>query len=240
MLKFLNTCRLKKNKKQLEKFKNVHKGQRCFIVGNGPSLITADLEKLKGEFCFASHRIYNIFEMTDWRPTYYCAQDFKLIKTSYKEIEKMEIKDKFVAIIKVGRYPKLKDCQLVHIITEQFYPGMPQFSNDIANGIYEGFTVSYMCIQLAVYMGFKEIYLLGIDHNYSKTTLPSGEVVNNQGVKDHFSENDKIENIPQLYKSILAYEKAKTCESQYGYKIFNATRGGKLEIFERVDFDSLF
>lgn len=38
----------------------------------------------------------------------------------------------------------------------------------------------------------------------------------------------------------LAYQSAKQYANQHDFKIYNATRGGKLEIFERVDFNDLF
>ena len=101
-------------------------------------------------------------------------------------------------------------------------------------------TVSYMCLQIAIYMGFKEIYLLGVDHSYSVALEPDGSVTQFEGVADHFSEKDKISNLPAPYKTNLAYEAAKKYADEHDVKIYNATRGGKLEVFERLDFDSLF
>lgn len=89
-------------------------------------------------------------------------------------------------------------------------------------------------------MGFKEIYLLGIDHNYRITVSPDGNIVTNDKVQNHFCDNYALPVVPQLYKSSLAYLAAQQYASEHNIKIFNATRGGKLETFERVDFDSLF
>ena len=82
-------------------------------------------------------------------------------------------------------------------------------------------------------MGFKEIYLLGVDHSYSTEMDKNGSLIRKPDIKDHFSENDKVTNIPQLYKSTLAYEMAKKSAEKLGIKIYNVTRGGALEIFER-------
>ena len=35
---------------------DIHSGRRAFIIGNGPSLTVADLERLKGEVTFASEQ----------------------------------------------------------------------------------------------------------------------------------------------------------------------------------------
>ena len=236
-----NKSRLKRYKEKLLSLKDIHKGKRCFIVGNGPSLNVNDLEKLKGEICFGTHRIYNIFDKTDWRPTYYCAQDYNLVRSSIDDIKRLDAEIKFIAMLQNQRYPSISNATFIKMVCERFYPDLPKFSEDLAqDGIYEGFTVSYMCLQIAVYMGFSEIYLLGVDHSYSKVMLPNGEVLSATNVDDHFSENDKLENIPQLYKSTLAYKKANCYAKENGIKVLNATRGGELEAFERVDFDSLF
>lgn len=236
----INTVKFKTPSSKIKRLYHIHNNSRCFIIGNGPSLRVEDLEKLNNEISFGTHRIYDIFDNTEWRPTYYCAQDTELICKSSKEINRMDIKNKFIAVNKFQKYPKIKKSIYINLFLNEFYPELPEFSKDITKGIFEGYTVSYMCLQIAMYMGFKEIYLLGIDHNYSVTLKPNGELEINDQLKDHFSEKDKLANIPQLYKSTLAYESAKKYAEANGIKIFNATRGGKLETFERVNFDEIF
>jgi uncharacterized Rossmann fold enzyme len=87
-----------KYSKKLKSFKDIHKGKRCFIIGNGPSLKMEDLDKLKNEYTFAANKIYLAFEETDWRPTYYCIQDLKLFLRDFESIiQKVEAKVKFIA-----------------------------------------------------------------------------------------------------------------------------------------------
>ena len=224
----------------VKKFKNKHQGQRCFIVGNGPSLLPKDLDNLKNDICFGTHRIYNIFSETEWRPDYYCVQDSNLIYQSLKDIKNLDIKHKFLLINKSWKYPYFPDTLYLNLFSKDFYPEPPEFSADIAKGLYGGYTVSYMCLQMAVYMGFKEIYLIGVDHSYSVTLQPDGSLSVNNEIKNHFSEKDNLANVPQLFKSTLAYESAKKYATEHGIKIYNATRGGKLEVFERINFDELF
>ena len=223
----------------LLQYKNKHLSERCFIIGNGPSLTAVDLDKLKNEICFGSHCVYEIFDKTDWRPTYYCAQDLKLIKQIKDDISEKIKNTKFIGTVKSHIYPDIKEANYINLVCEEFYPELPNFSEDISKGVYEGFTVTYMAIQIAVYMGFKEIVLLGVDHNYSMTMMPDGTVAKQQDIDDYFSKNDRNLNIPQLYKTTLAYQVAKKYADEHGIKIYNATRGGKLEVFERVDFDTI-
>ena len=101
---------------------------------------------------------------------------------------------------------------------------------------YDGSTVVYVCIQLAVYLGFKEIYLLGVDFNYTAYG------------KNHFTE--QVEPYEQfdgmngqnrlLNLSYKAFQKAREYASNHGIKIYNASRRTCLDVFEQVNFDSLF
>lgn len=97
----------------------------------------------------------------------------------------------------------------------------------------EGYTVTYANIQLAVFMGFSEIYLLGVDHNYNTSN-------NAESNYSNLINNTTLYNPPRTDKSTLAYRKARKVCDEMGVKIFNATRGGCLEEFERINFDLLF
>lgn len=232
--------KLKRSNKKILKFKNLHYGERCFIIGNGPSLRIDDLEKIKDEYSFASHRIYKLFDQTQWHPTYYCAQDLRLIDSSHDEIDAMQISNKFIAYCQERELDYFDNAIFVRLLIEDFYPNLPNFSQNPIKGIYEGFTVTYMCLQLAFYMGFSEIYLLGMDHQYSIERFVDGQIVINNGIQDHFDANDKVTNYPQPEKSTLSYQAAKKNCDMNNIKIFNATRGGKLEVFPRINFDTLF
>lgn len=228
--------------RKLKQLKNSHAGQRCFIIGNGPSLSIDDLNKLTSEYTFATHRIFDVFNDTAWRPTYYLIQDLVLLSKLKKDIAQIEAQERFspVNVRWLHRF-KVPNTIEFYLNTEAFYPNLPKFSRDASRQIYEGYTVTYAAIQLAMYMGFKKIYLIGVDFNYSKVITASGLVVTNKDVIDYFSErtNDGI-NLPNLDNSYLAYKSAqKFCDSN-NVEIYNATRGGKLEVFKRVAFDSLF
>jgi hypothetical protein len=229
--------------KKLKKFKNKHKGKRCFIIGNGPSLTGEDLDKLKNEVTFAFNRIYYIFDKTDWRPTYYCSEDDKTIFKSKEEINKLTLENKFFPVNFPWDYKidfKNANYYLFKFGDENVEP---IFSEDIVKGIYWGNTVAYTAIQMAVYMGIKEIYLLGVDHSFSKMVNDKGEIVIDETAKDYFSENyntDKADlYIPNIEVSTRAFISAKRYADEHKIKIYNATRGGKLEVFERVDFNNI-
>lgn len=235
---------LSKNGKRIKALKNVHKNERCFIIGNGPSLTIDDLNKLKKEVTFAFNRIFYIFDQTEWRPTYYCSEDDKTIFNSREEINNLKIENKFFPV----NFPRDYKIQFNNARYYIFKIGDRnvelKFSEDIVKGIYWGNTVAYTAIQIAVFMGIKEIYLLGVDHNFSKMVNDKGEMIIDKTVKDYFTEKYNTDKddlyIPNVEVSTRAFSAAKKYADKNKIKIINATRGGKLEVFERVDFNKIF
>jgi hypothetical protein len=229
--------------KALKSFKNTHTGKRCFIIGNGPSLKAEDLEQLKNEITFAFNRIYLIFDQTSWRPSYYCAEDNKIIFKSKVEIDELALDYKFFPLnFPRDYYIKFKNA-IYYIFKFGPKNEEPQFSKDIVEGIYWGNTVVYTAIQMAVYMGLREIYLIGVDHNFSKMIDDQGNIVHNPGVKDYYCDEYNLDKedlyIPSTEMSTKAFQAAKKYADQNNINIYNATRGGKLEVFPRVDFNQI-
>lgn len=223
-------------------------GKRCFLIGNGPSLTAADLTLLhkSNEVTFAFNRIYNIFDQTDWRPTYYISQDEKMLSGSLNTVNDWKMGTKLIPI-QMKWYFDLNVTNAVYfniVPQEAENPLDFHFSDDISHEIYNSSTCMYTAAQIAAYMGFKEIYLIGVDHHFQISQNNKGEIVVDNTVKDYFSDKynedkDKLY-IPNTEKSTLTYIAMKHHCDQRGIKVYNATRGGKLEVFPRVDFDSLF
>jgi hypothetical protein len=234
--------------KQLQSLKDRHKGERCFFIGNGPSLRAEDLSLLYGnhEITFGFNRIYNIFEETQWRPTYYISQDEKMLKGCVKIVDDLDLTTKFIPIQLRWHYDIIIHDALYFNMNwnQDVSPTHFHFSDDISHEIFCASTGMYTAAQIAAYMGFSEIYFIGVDHHFQISQDSKGEIVIDNTVKDYFSEKyntDKSElYIPNTEKSTLTYIAMKKHCDKLGIKIYNATRGGKLEVFERADFDALF
>lgn len=234
--------------------KDKHKGQRCFIIGNGPSLRVEDLELLKGEITFATNRIFKIFPETDWRPTYYLCIDYLMYGLDHKDINDIDSKIKFVPIersLAAGKiydeiiyYNRVVDC--VSIKQGEIVRGKKfEFSHNIEEVIYGGQTVLYDALQFAAYMGFSEIYFLGVDFSYKLEVLEDGTIIEHDVEENHFSKSydegleDAIAVVAILYAARLAFQKGKEECAKKGIVIKNATRGGKLEVFERISLEEI-
>lgn len=234
----------------IEKLKGKYAGQRCFIIGNGPSLITDDLEKLKNEITFGTNRIFTIYNKTEWRPTFYAIQDDLVMGKMMSDLGET-IKQSEFGFVSTNNYflcrEALNNIENVLWMPLRFCPpnkNIYRFSNDIKEEVFEGLTITYSCMQLAAYMGFSEIYILGVDHNYPIEIDDDGNIVrNDDSVKAYFGEamvSMSDINLPKVVEMTRAYISAEKFSRKNGFRIYNATRGGKLEAFERVNFDELF
>lgn len=234
----------KHDKSLLNKLKGCHAGRRAFIVCNGPSLRTEDLDKIANndDLSFACNKIEAILKQTVWTPTYYAVFDETYQYTLLNTINAIPARMKFfrnasycvtrkvlgdkVFINADGSKKLLRDCK---------------FSEDISDVIYTVATTTYALFQIAVHMGIREIYIIGCDNSYAREISKDGTILDT-GRKSYFSAADKKEQstAASVWQMNIAYEYARSYADAHGIKIYNATRGGYLEAFERVDFDSLF
>lgn len=234
--------------RRLTALRGAYDGRRCFLIGNGPSLCPEDLTKLHeaGEVTFAFNRIYNIFDQTPWRPTFYISQDEKMLSGCADVVNELSLPVKFIPIqLRWWHNINIAGAHEFNIVHQQSEdPCEFLFSDDIAHGIYNSSTGMYTAVQIAAYMGFTEIYFIGVDHHFHISQNNKGEIVVDNSVKDYFSDKyneDKASlYIPNTEKSTLTYVAMKFHCDKRGIRVFNATRGGRLEVFDRVDFDCLF
>lgn len=234
--------------KALARYKNAYTGKRCFLVGNGPSLNPDDLTRLHeaGEITFAFNRVYNIFDQTPWRPSFYISQDEKMLSGCADIVDKLALPVKLIPI-QLTWYNdiRINDASWFSIAPPAEEAGKPlDFSDDVSQRIYNAGTAMYTAAQLASYMGFSEIYFIGVDHHFRVSQNNQGEIVVDENARDYFTEEynkdrDKLY-IPNTERSTLTYVAIREQCKARGIRVFNATRGGKLEVFPRVDFDTLF
>lgn len=233
--------------KAIKSLKDSHKGEKCFIIGNGPSLSADDLNRIQdsGIPTFAMNRVFKFFSQTKWRPTYYISEDILILKDTVSDVEQISAKIKFIPV-NLNWYEGIdvKDAQYFWMDYNSEMKDTFGLSLDCAHSVRCRGTVTTTCIQFAIYMGFTEIYLLGIDHNYSKSIDMNGNVIEDKSVKDYFVDNYdsdiKDQVVHDMRAPTLAFCDVEQLSRKLGtFRVFNATRGGKLEVFERVSFDEI-
>ena len=243
-------CKLyNKNEKKILQYKNAYEGKSCFVIGNGPSLKTSDLERIKkaGYMCFASNKIYKCFDQTDWRPDFYACTDELVFLQNWEEIMKEIDCVRFLSHVfkKDFNYKKWKKENYLIIRYKGKYltKGLPEDVIRMASGG----SVTYVLIALAWMMGFKTIYLIGCDHTYKfyetieeKVTVAetTEAVLADYFVKDYMKVGERM-SIGDMNRVERGYTVAKDHIEKNGGHIYNATRGGVLEVFERKDLDEI-
>lgn len=224
---------------RIEKFREIHNGERCFIIATGPSLRIDDLKILdqNKEFCISMNSIFYLFDRTSWRPNCYCVIDGTAIDAYRNGIMNIPVDNVFLAdsSIKFDYTALPENYYIFHYITGKYFLDNPVVPNDFSQTFYTGGSVTNACIQLAMYMGFKEIYLLGVDFNFKLEKKHCTSDIDKHGdcILDSFlSDYNRI--MLNIYNAIRVYA------NSHDIHIYNATRGGDLEVFERVNFDRLF
>lgn len=227
-----------KNRERLRKLNGSHKGERCFIVANGPSLKLIDFDLLKNEYTIGMNRIYLMKEENGFMPDcLLCIDKKRLIVPFHEDLDKLSIPCFFP--FSMRKYFSKTDN---HFFMDCSFT--PCINKDATLPFGNGKTVTFNAIQLAYCMGFSEIYIIGKDHNFN-TTGKAGKGIEVKGedenhfIKNYFLPGQKWD-LPDFETEEYAYRIARKALEKDGRRIANATIGGKLEIFERVDFYSLF
>lgn len=234
------TCELDPNdtKLQLEELKDIFKGERCFVIGNGPSLNKTDLTYLKNEFTIGLNRIYLNYPNMGFQPSMLCITNPNIVRQFSVDINRLQS-------IKFLNY---KTRGLIKNRWNTFFfesNGKHDFYKDLSDYIWcDGCTVTYCALQVAYYMGFREVFLVGVDHSFSDSGTPN-KLVESQRVdinhfhKDYFSAGVEWQ-YPDLDCSKISYKVAKSVYEKSGRKILDATVDGKLDVFEKFQYASLF
>ncbi len=226
--------------RRLASMKDIHRGKRCFILGNGPSLNRTDLSLLQNEFTFATNRINLMFDRTPWRPSYYACSNELVAEQFAADIAKIDC-PKFIGWHCRHAIPFADD--VTYLWTRNGLRSW--FFTDLTEGCWEGNTVTMVCLQLAFHMGFSEVVLIGVDHSYQYQGSPhEPQVCENKHDPNHFA-GDYFANglkwhLPDLEGSELAYRIADFMFRRNGRRVVDATIGGKLTVFPKVEYASLF
>jgi hypothetical protein len=224
--------------KRLHALKGIHQGERCFILGNGPSLQQTDLTLLKGEYTFGLNRIYLHFPQMGFQTSYFLSVNDLVIEQCADEIQALNM-PRFVSW-RSHQWLKPEDDLYFLYST---YTG-PKFAKDVSGRMWEGATVTFMALQLAFHMGFEKVILIGVDHSFATKGKPNTTITSTGDDPNHFNPGYFGKGfrwqLPDLDTSEVAYTMARETYKAAGREVIDATIGGKLEVFRKVDYESLF
>jgi hypothetical protein len=228
--------------RRLAELKDIHKGKRAVIIGNGPSLKQTDLTKLKNEITFGMNRIYVMFPEMGFQTTYFCSINDLVAEQFHADILDLSM-PKFLAWRSHRHFnPQLPITQIPTFLYTS-YTG-PRFSPDVRGRVWESATVTNVALQLAFHMGIQQVVLIGVDHNFTSKGEANKTVVSEGDDPNHVSANYFGKGIrwqlPDLDTSEIGYALARDFYQKSGREVLDATVGGKLTIFPKVDYNTLF
>lgn len=256
----------------IKKLKNTKLGETCIIVGNGPSVKMSDLDLIQksGIDSFGANRILDILDKTEWRPTYLSVMDPTFITNESvrthtpeeysKQIEESGVKYAFlIHLLKDVLVPSEKHIYTYVNFAKTYSLGLMPFSDDASVYVSDlGNVVSYS-IQIAYYLGYRKIYVYGIDGTYPKYLDIDGkfklrEISNAhvEGIRTNSYDEQKSVAAKSRYFAIKeggyadsrkdnkGYNMCREFAEKNGMEIINLTHGGVIENFERQNFYDVF
>jgi hypothetical protein len=228
---------------RLAALKNRHSGERCFIIGNGPSLRETDVSMLKDEFTFGMNRIYLAFEDWGFETSFLVSVNDLVIEQCVDDFLMLDMPRFFSwrsrKFFPRDTFKREKSPMFLHTT----YTG-PKFSSDVSGRVWEGATVTNVCLQLAFHMGFHRAILIGVDHSFAAKGKPNTTVISDGDDESHFDPRYFGKGfrwqLPDLDTSEQGYWMARHVYETAGRSVLDATIGGHLQVFPKVPYESLF
>jgi len=223
-----------------------HAGQRIWVIGNGPSIIDTDLSHLRDEVTIGTNSIFLNRDAMGFDVTHYVVEDYLVAEDRVDDIVAINGPTKWFGNYLKYCLPDMPDALWMNVSVDyRDSPSWPRFSQDLSRIAHVGGTVTYLCIQLAYFLGAAEVVVVGLDHSYvvedDETPESGNTIVSDRDDQNHFHPDyfgkGKRWHLPRVDRMERAYVRAREVFEADGRRILNATKGGQLEVFPRVDYD---
>jgi hypothetical protein len=227
---------------RLAEWKDKCRGQRAVIIGNGPSLNQTDLSRLRNEFTFGLNRIFLMYPKLGFSTSCLVSVNDLVIEQSLQDIQALDI-PRFLSW-RSHRFfsPESAPSSLPAFLYTTYES--PKFATDARGRLWEGATVTYVALQLAYHMGFSQVILIGVDHSFTSKGKANQTVVSQGDDPNHFSAGYFGKGfrwqLPDLDTSEVGYRMARQAYEKDGREVLDATIGGRLTVFKKASYDSLF
>ena len=252
-----------------KRFKDMYKGKRCFVLGNGPSLNSHDLSLLENEFVFTVNQISRHKDFKKLKTNFHFWADPIFFQLDLSKEEDKELLNKMKEVNTDNNKPicfyeysarnLIKSTNLDSELNIHYYKcgrsfsDIPQKEINMTAFMPSFSTVVHYAIATAIYMGFSEIYFLGCESTgiISAVNIRLNENLANDYAYELSENEDKrmrkrVEKLSfeqelyGFYKIISDYKLLNKHCKKRNIKLFNCTPGGLVEGVPRVKFESLF
>lgn len=222
-------------------FRDIHAGRRAWVVGNGPSVRLDDLARIpKDDIVFCFNRFYLSYDTNPLRETYVVSADTLMIRDFGQEMI-----DRSAGFALFCIPPEhVKGLEGAFLRLQPGASTVPDFSFNPDRYVSVGGSSVFIALQMAWFMGLRDVVLYGMDYSFTTTLVRDPRypfpVAFDEG--NHFIQSYRSAKpwCPPTWRDISAgFLNARLAYDMTGGRIVNATRGGRLETFQRVDFDTL-
>jgi hypothetical protein len=223
----------------IPKFRNKYRGEDCFLLANGPSLNAVDFERINNYHLIGLNKIYLLFERAKLDLTFHVAINSLVIEQSWQQFAGLRCPS-FLSHRPASTL--VEDEGNVHyVLTEQSW--MPRFSTVVDSPLWEGSTVTYAALQLAFFMGFRRVFIVGMDHRFNVQGPANSEQKLIGADSNHFDGryfSDSQWHLPDLEGSEMAYLIARFAFQKQRRAIYDATYGGACTVFDKLSLEQAF
>ncbi len=227
----------KQQQSKIQSYKDKHVGEKAVILCNGPSLLKTDFKLLKQDHIkvFGLNKINLLREDISDLVDYICVCNRFVIEQNREYYNTTDIPT-FVDAAGTLKLVKLRE-NIISLLGRDNH----DFSRELTEGYWQGHTVTYMAMQVAYYMGFSEVAVIGCDHSFVEKGKANSKVQTVGGdsshfIKGYFKEGDTWQ-LPDLPMSEVSYLRARVDYSYSDRALYNCTDGGMLELLERMPLE---
>ena len=237
-----------------EKFKNKHSGQRVFLVANGPSLSRTDLNLLKNENTIAMNRVSLIYDKnSEWKPTYYLFSSTNVKHPVWgadwsSSVERSIAEPQTISFVArifkdwIDPWDEYPDVNWFDSMSETKPPMSGEiseacFSTDIVERIDKTGTSMNLALQIAYYMGFKEIIIVGSDLSFTADRGSTND-------PNHFDSSyradiapEKVYKINNQMRNVHSLAKKNFLERDSEVVMYNASLETVLDVYPIIDYE---
>jgi hypothetical protein len=229
-----------------------HSGQeRCFIVANGPSIKQQDLTPLRGETTFVMNAFMFHPDYQKISPTYHCVVDPVVWNNEQstlnwlRDLDGTASKSTLLLPVELQRtvehqgFFRGREVRYLLLSGPSCETGRIRF--DLTRPMSGCVSVSHACLLTALYLGFRKIYLLGCDHDWLTHPREARHFYDEDPhlgntFPDHYTYEYHMVGMLRLWRG---YRHLRDFGAARGQRIYNATRGGFLDVFPRVTYEEL-
>lgn len=218
---------------RVSSLKNKYQGKRCFIIGSSPSIKQFDLFKLNDEYTFTVNRGYMLSENGLMHSSFHVISDIKTFQDQGTKFELMKnFSDKLFCY--AGMKPPVKMDTYYFDYTLSELNKEIAFQEDLTKPLIAYLSVIHFAIQIAYYLGFDEMFLLGVDLDFAN--IPGHAYLETVGEK----KREISTSVLNAEKMLLGLQKCAYYLNKNKVKIANASLRGVVDCMPRVKFEELF